>query len=137
MRGLDYGCGHTPTLSTLLKQNGLACDDYDPFFFPEVPQGPYDYIFITEAAEHFFHPGSEFEWISDLLHVGGILTMMTVLWKEVDQFSEWYYAKDFSHVSFYHLKTLQTVCDIFGFQHLFTDHQRVVVLKKLHGWADN
>ena len=35
MRGLDYGCGHTPILHLLLKEAGLRCENYDPFFFPE------------------------------------------------------------------------------------------------------
>lgn len=60
MIGLDYGCGPAPTLSILLEAEGLHCDNYDPFFYPKLPIKNYDYIFSTEAAEHFFNPGEEF-----------------------------------------------------------------------------
>ncbi len=130
MRGLDYGCGHTPTLSILLNQKGLDCDDYDPFFYPDLPRGPFDFIFVTEAAEHFFQPRKEFEQIKNLLHPGGILTIMTLFWSEEQPFSDWYYPKDYTHVTFFHLQTIQVVCKLFGFAHLYTDNERVVILKK-------
>jgi len=38
MRGLDYGCGPTPTLSGLLNAHGLYCENYDPYFFTASPE---------------------------------------------------------------------------------------------------
>lgn len=131
MSGLDYGCGPVPTLSVLLKEEGLRCDDYDPFFYPELPDKKYDFIFSTEAAEHFFKPSEELIRIEKLLNPGGILTIMTELWYDQALFPDWYYAKDFTHVSFYHLKTIDKICELFNFEVLYTDKRHVFVLREL------
>jgi len=129
MIGLDYGCGPVPTLSVLLEAEGLRCDNYDPFFYPIFPIKKYDYLFCTEAAEHFFKPGEELIKIKKLLKPGGILTIMSELWHDLDHFQTWYYAKDFTHVSFYHLKTFDKICELFDFETLFTDDRRVILLR--------
>ena len=130
MRGLDYGCGPVPTLSGLLKVHGLHCENYDPYFYPVFPENYFDFIFATEVAEHFFHPGQELQRISELLKPGGILTIMTEPWISPEGFSEWHYAKDITHVCFYHAKTIAYICICYGFEKLNHDSPRVSVLKK-------
>ncbi|HSM25820.1 MAG TPA: class I SAM-dependent methyltransferase [Anaerolineaceae bacterium] len=130
MLGLDYGCGPKPTLSILLEREGIKCDNYDPFFYPTLPQKKYDFVFSTETAEHFFDPRQELMKIQNLLKPGGIFTIMTVVWQDEDDFSAWYYAKDFTHVSFYHQNTINQVCKLFGFELLFSDEKRVFCLRK-------
>jgi hypothetical protein len=131
MRGLDYGCGPAPTLSCLLGAHGLHCENYDPFFFPELPEGKFDFIFATEVIEHFFNPGQELLRIQGLLKPGGILTIMTELWDSVEKFSGWSYARDNTHVSFYHEKTMEYICAQYGFKKLNPKAIRVSVLKKM------
>lgn len=130
MRGLDYGCGPVPTLSGLLKSHDLHCENYDPYFYPEFPEGHFDFIFATEVVEHFFHPAQELQRISVLLKPGGILTIMTEPWVTLEGFSEWHYAKDMTHVCFYHAKTVAYICTRYGFEKLNHDSPRVSVLKK-------
>ena len=115
MHGLDYGCGPNPTLSGLLLSHGLQCENYDPIFFPAFPDHCFDFIFATEVAEHFFHPAEELNRISKLLLPGGILTLMTEHWSSLEGFAEWYYAKDMTHVCFYHSKTIEYICSQYGF----------------------
>ena len=81
MRGIDYGCGPVPTLSVILKEKGIDCRDYDPIFFPEMPAGPFDFVFATECFEHFFNPADEITRIGSLLKSGGLLVVMTHLWE--------------------------------------------------------
>ena len=131
MSGLDYGCGPTPTLSGLLKTHELHCENYDPYFFPELPEGEFDFIFATEVIEHFFNPGQELLRIQGLLKPGGILTLMTELWDSVEKFSGWSYARDNTHVSFYHEKTMEYICTHYGFKKLSPGSTRVRVLKKM------
>jgi SAM-dependent methyltransferase len=131
MRGLDYGCGPDPTISVLLANKGLGCDNFDPFFFPNLPEKPLDFIFVTEVLEHFHNPDQELNRIRNLLKPGGILTIMTELWNDLDDFAEWYYAKDFTHVSFYHARTIDFICSKFGFVIVNRENPRVSVLKKL------
>lgn len=130
MHGLDFGCGPVPTLSLILEQKGITCDDYDPFFFPDIPPKCYDFIFATESFEHFFYPAKEISLIKDLLKPGGILIIMTETWKSTGEFTDWYYAKDFTHVSFFHNKTFEFIAREFGFEFLKSHKDRVMVLRK-------
>ncbi len=72
MTGLDYGCGPTPTLSVMLRREGIRCEDYDPFFVGHPLQKTFDFVFSTEAFEHFFHPGREIRKIRALTPRQGI-----------------------------------------------------------------
>lgn len=129
--GLDFGCGPTPTLSGLLKAHGLLCDNYDPYFFPDLPGNQFDYIFATEVVEHFYNPGRELRQLSALLKQGGILTIMTEAWTSVEGFAEWHYAKDITHVCFYHASTIEYICSHYGYAILNKDTPRVTVFRKL------
>jgi hypothetical protein len=131
MRGLDYGSGPGPTLCLLLKNQGIQCENYDPIFSPDMPDGKFDFIFATEVVEHFFYPAQEFTRISSVLNSGGIFTIMTELWQDLDGFSEWYYAKDPTHVCFYHARTMDYMCKKFGFEILDRKNPRVNVLKNI------
>jgi SAM-dependent methyltransferase len=129
MTGLDFGCGPGPTLSQILKQNGIACDDYDPIF-AEIPLNPpYDFIFATECFEHFAAQADEIDRICSLLKPGGYLGVMTELWTAVDRFRTWYYTRDPTHVSFFHQKTFEHICDCWRFEPLYADDRRVQLLR--------
>jgi hypothetical protein len=129
MQGLDYGCGPTPTLSVLLGEHGLSCENYDPYFFPTLTEKHYDFIFATEVIEHFFHPASEFIRLKALLKPEGMLTLMTEQWHDLKGFSTWHYAKDITHVCFYHANTIAYLCENFGFTRLNPASPNVSVLK--------
>ncbi|WP_162056400.1 class I SAM-dependent methyltransferase [Pontibacter pamirensis] len=131
MEGLDYGCGPVPTLSLLLKESGYEVDDYDPYFFPEFDEDKkYDFIFATECFEHFFFPARDLQRLRNLLKENGLLIVMTERWKEVKDFKRWYYAKDLTHVAFYHMRTFDAICSKFGFERQFIDDRRVVILQR-------
>lgn len=130
MIGLDYGCGPTPTLSQLLKRDGITCYDYDPLFGFTHPHTQYDFIFATECFEHFFNPGRELERIDQLLRPGGYLAVMTEQWESLIRFKSWYYKRDKTHVSFFHRNTFTYLCKRFGYTILWHDRNRVIVLQK-------
>jgi hypothetical protein len=124
MIGLDYGCGHTPTLSKLLQQQGIKCEDYDPFFVKNELNKQYDFIFSTEVFEHFFEP-------KNLIKKNGILIVMTDVWNDVEQFNNnWHYSRDTTHVVFYHKKTFAFICNKFNLQILYNDESRIIILRK-------
>ena len=129
MTGLDYGCGPNPTLSKLLMEENFCCEIYDPIFFPEVPEGPFNFIFATECFEHFFEPAKELLQLKNLLKSNGMLVIMTNFWSEKHQFSDWYYTRDFTHVSFYHAGTFAFIAEKFGFEMIYNDQKRVVILR--------
>ncbi len=132
MIGLDYGCGPGPTLSQLIEQKEIKCDFYDPIYFPELDvSSKLDFIFATECLEHFYNPKQEIEKIIGLLKPNGILAIMTEFWKTKEEFPNWYYLKDDTHVSLFKENTFEYICKEFGFEVLYTDAKRVIVLRKL------
>ncbi|MDZ7626394.1 MAG: class I SAM-dependent methyltransferase [Ignavibacteriaceae bacterium] len=130
MTGLDYGCGYAPTISKLLERVGYCCENYDPIFFPGELNKKYDFIFSTEVFEHFFHPIEEINKLVSLLKNNGLLIIMTERWEDEEQFSNWYYTRDPSHVAFYHNQTFDYICNNFLFERIYDDGSRVVILKK-------
>lgn len=130
MIGLDYGCGPTPTLSVLLEQQGIKCENYDPIFFSEMPEGPFDFIFATECFEHFFLPARELQKIKNLLKPNGYLIVMTEKWTKPEVFSRWTYAKDPTHVTFYHADTFRYISEKYKFNLLESPNPRVVLMQK-------
>ncbi len=130
MRGLDYGAGPAPTLSLLLDQEGIDCEDYDPFFRPTPPSPPYDFIFATECFEHFFRPSAELERLHGLLRPQGLLGVMTEQWTSLSAFSRWYYTHDRTHVIFFHPSTWDLVCARYGFSIVWRDERRALILRR-------
>ena len=128
--GLDYGCGKNAVLSQLLLEYGIRCDNYDAFYYPELPNKWYDFIFCTETAEHFFFPEKEFLNMIARLNKNGYLILMTELWNNLDDFKNWYYTRDFTHVCFYHQHTINYIALKFNLNILFNDAKRVVIFSK-------
>lgn len=130
MQGLDYGCGPEPTLSKLLARQGIQCYDYDPLFGFDHPKKNYDFVFATECLEHFYNPLEEWLKLSSLIKVEGILSIMTEQWESLDNFQNWYYKRDRTHVCFYHYRTFAYVSKCYGFDIMYRDRNRSIILKK-------
>jgi SAM-dependent methyltransferase len=130
-RCLDFGCGPSPLLPTLLRdEHNVLCDIYDPLFFPDLPTCTFDFIFAIECFEHFFSPAKELQMLHGLLTPSGILIVMTELWTDLDRFKTWYYARDPSHVMFYHRQTFTYIMQMMGFEILPCEDARVIVMRQ-------
>jgi SAM-dependent methyltransferase len=129
-KGLDYGCGPGPTLSQLMERKGYSCQNYDPLFLPELPAGPFDFVFATECFEHFFDPAKEMEQLILLLKSQAYLIVMTSLWENNTNFADWTYTQDNTHVSFFHERTIGFIANKYGFGIVFNDLKRIIILKK-------
>ncbi len=55
---------------------------------------------------------------------------MTETWKTNEAFTSWYYAKDFTHVSFFHDQTFDFIAENFGFELLGNNDERMMLLKR-------
>jgi len=118
MRGLDFGCGPGPALSSMLRQAGMAMADYDPCYAPDATllAAQYDFVTCTEVVEHFRDPLAGWTQLASLVRPGGWLGVMTQLAPEVPaNFLRWRYRDDRTHVSFHRLATLQWLATRFGF----------------------
>jgi hypothetical protein len=132
MTGLDFGCGPDPVLTKLLDLYKIKCDYYDPCFFNYLKTDfKYDFVFATECFEHFFHPSSELKIISSALRKNGILAIMTEFYTDIKNFNDWYYIKDPTHVCFYNLQVFDYICRNYGYEKLYSDNKRVIILKKI------
>lgn len=130
MQGLDYGCGPEPVLCQLLARQSIHCSPFDPIFYPQKPQGPFDFIFATECLEHFFNPLRDITTLFGLLKPRGIVIIMTELWTNQEHFANWYYTRDPTHVCFYHRETFEWLAKNYGANIISTDSHRVFILEK-------
>ena len=110
-KGLDFGSGTGPVISSVLSKEGYDISQYDPFFAPhqEVFNHRYDYIACCEVLEHFHHPKKEIDTLISLLKTNGILLIMTHLFDDKIDFDGWYYQKDPTHVFIYRKETIEYI----------------------------
>jgi 2-polyprenyl-3-methyl-5-hydroxy-6-metoxy-1,4-benzoquinol methylase len=108
MQGLDYGCGPGPTLSVMLQEAGMEMQLYDPYYAPKtsVLDRKYDFVTCTEAVEHFYQPDKDWARLVSLLRRDSSLGVMTRIYNAADDFDQWYYKNDPTHVNFYSPTTL-------------------------------
>lgn len=108
-RGLDFGCGQTPTLSALFAEAGHACADFDLHYAadPAVLEPQYDFLACSETMEHFTRPREEFDRFLRLVKPGGWIGIMTQLREEAPPFERWFYKDDPTHVCFFSRRTFQ------------------------------
>lgn len=132
-KALEFGSGPGPVLKELLRREGFDVYDYDPFFNPneDYLKHTYNLITSTEVVEHFVDPLKEFAHLNSLLNVGGYLIIMTSFNNLSDsEFLNWRYRREASHISFYTLKSLKYIADMFGLKIISHNNNNVMVFKK-------
>lgn len=122
-RGLDFGSGTGPVITTVLRENEYDIETYDPYFDnrPEVLNNQYHYIASCEVIEHFHDPLKEFQNLKKLLLPNGKLYLMTDPFSEDVDFQNWYYKNDPTHVFLYHNESFQWIKEHIGFEKLEID----------------
>lgn len=102
-RGLDFGCGPGPTLSVMFEEAGHSVALYDPYYAPDksVLSAPYDFITLSEVAEHMAEPGKKLDHLWDILVPNGWLAIMTKRVRDPEAFKAWHYITDPTHVAFF------------------------------------
>jgi 8-oxo-dGTP pyrophosphatase MutT (NUDIX family) len=129
--GLDYGCGPTPVMGEEMEKSGFSCESYDPIFANDVEllRQKYDFITCCEAMEHFHRPEVEFTKLYNLLNDDGVLAFKTSLLDEDADFQTWYYANDWTHVSFFSEGTFDWLAKRYGLDILEREGGRIVFKK--------
>ncbi len=130
--GLDFGCGPGPTISKEMKKRGHIMSDYDIYYAnkPQLLENQYDFVTSTEVWEHFYQPRIDIKKCWDLVKPGGYLGVMTYfIPQDKEQFMNWWYLRDETHVGFYNedvfsyiAKELNATLEIVS--------RQVVILKK-------
>ncbi len=128
---LDYGCGPGPVLHELMKKRGFNSKTYDYYYQHDKDYSNYKYDIITstEVFEHFHDPIENIEKILMLLKEGGVLAIMTSFVKSEPEFYDWWYIRDITHVSFYHIKTFGYLAKKYNLEIVYTNNVNIIVLK--------
>ena len=131
-KALDFGCGPGPVLAELLKTNDIKTDIYDPYFFPEkiFINKKYNLISCTEVFEHFKDPIDNFKLLDDLIIKNGILALTTLFHPGMEEFTNWWYRRDATHISFYTLNTFKYIADFYNYKILDFNKKNVCILRK-------
>ena len=101
--GLDFGCGPGPTLDKMFIEAGHDMHLYDPFYAPNESlfQLTFDFITLSEVAEHLRHPWVEIDRLWALLNPNGIMGIMTKRVTDKENFIHWHYKNDPTHIGFF------------------------------------
>lgn len=113
--GLDFGSGRTKNLEYLLKP--FHVDSYDIYFYPEesLLQKKYDFVILSEVIEHLRNPIEEMMRLNLLLNSGGEFFIKTKLRPSTkEDFSNWFYKRDITHIEFFSEASLKFLGEILG-----------------------
>lgn len=130
-RGLDFGSGPGPALAAMLTEAGHDVALYDPFYAADsgVLDARYDFITVTEVAEHLHRPGPELDRLYRLLKPGGILGIMTKHVINRDRFARWHYINDPTHVCFFSRPTFTWLAKRWGARLDIVDQDAILIEK--------
>lgn len=131
LQGMDFGSGPGPALAMMLEARGYQMQLYDPYYAPQpgALTETYDFVTCTEAIEHFYNPGEDWELLLSLVKPGGWLGIMTKLVDDLEAFPHLHYIKDATHVSFFSRKTFRYLANRDGLNiEFFGDN--VILLQK-------
>lgn len=131
-KALDFGCGPGPVLMQLLEKLGFDVHGYDPFYSPKkVYEGEkYKLITCTETCEHFYDPIKEFRLMAQLLEEDGVIAVQTEFKPSTQEFRNWYYIKDDTHVGFYDRKVFEKIAELTGLKVVHCDDKKYCVLSR-------
>lgn len=131
---LDFGSGPGPVLAQILTNKGLHVDIYDKFYQPIkiYEDKKYSLITSTEVFEHLQNPLEILTLFKNHLIKGGIIAIMTLFHdNNKENFLNWWYRRDPTHILFYTPKTFEVLAEMCGLKILKQDNLRVMVLTSL------
>lgn len=128
--GLDFGSGTGPVISSVLKEQNYKVILYDPFFCPDQSfiKNQYDYIILCEVLEHLYNPRKELKRLISLLKKGGVLLIMSLLYRPDISFQNWHYRNDPTHVFILQNETIEYLTNLFQLKCIYKDY-RFICLK--------
>ncbi len=130
---LDFGCGRSSLLASLLTKEGITCDYYDPIYHPDTleEKKKYGLIVSTEVFEHLHQPREVFESLLERLEEGGYLAIQTQFHpNDVEAFKKWYYHQDPTHIVFFTAQTFRVLCKKYGVEVIADNGKNMVLMRK-------
>jgi len=131
-RALDFGCGASDLLASMLAQAGYTADRYDPIYHPDSAYASqsYDLIVSTEVFEHLHDPLAILRHLRDRLTPGGHLALQTQFLPETrEAFLDWYYRLDPTHIGFFTPRTFAVMGERLGLRVVGDDGVNKVMMR--------
>ena len=132
--GFDFGSGPSPVLAQILERyHDYKMDIYDQFYAKKKPfiGKKYDLVTSTEVVEHLANPIPYFRLFVNLMKDDAILAVMTLFHPNNEEdFLDWYYIRDYTHISFYTPNTFKTIAEKIGLKVIYTNNRRYITLVK-------
>lgn len=131
---LDFGCGRSSLLASLLEKENISCDYYDPIYHPDISidSKKYKLIVSTEVFEHLHQPREVFESLLQRLEEGGYLALQTQFHpNELERFKKWYYHQDPTHIVFFTAHTFRVLCKAYACEYISDNGKNMVVIRKI------
>ena len=130
--GLDWGSGPEPVLKELLKRRNVKLDIYDPIYQNslEILDESYPLLTSTEVIEHFSEPRKSLVQMNDYLQSGSLFAGMTAFHQGPENYLNWWYVRDATHVSFYSEKTMKWIADFLSLKILVLITPVFIFVKK-------
>ncbi|AKF24840.1 methyltransferase [Sulfurovum lithotrophicum] len=130
---LDFGCGRSTLLASLLEEKGVHGDYYDPLYHPANLDNSkkYELIVSTEVFEHLHQPKEVFYSLLERLEDGGYLALQTQFHpNDETAFKKWYYHQDPTHIVFFRAKTFRVLAEMYGCEFVGDNGKNMVVIRK-------
>ncbi len=130
-RILDFGCGESAVLTTLLIENGFDCTAYDPLFDINIDNdGPlYDIIILCEVIEHIRDIEAELDKVKKLINENGVLIIRTRLYSSEKKIENWWYAQDKTHINFFARRTMDGIARMVNRQKVVPKAEDIFVIE--------
>ena len=132
MKALDFGCGKSSLLASMLEKEGMLCDYYDPIYHPYLDENKkYHLIVSTEVFEHLHRPKEVFEKLVGRLEEGGYLAIQTQFHpNDREAFQKWYYHKDPTHIVFFTTQTFKVLAQQHDCKVIADNSKNMVILQR-------
>jgi len=130
---LDFGCGASTLLAKLLEERGIACDTFDPIYYPDTSymDRRYDLIVSVEVFEHLHDPKMVFGHLLSRLEKGGYLAIQTEFSPGgIRAFLQWYYRLDPTHVMFFSPETFRYLCGSYACRYRIDNGKNILIVQK-------
>jgi 2-polyprenyl-3-methyl-5-hydroxy-6-metoxy-1,4-benzoquinol methylase len=130
---LDFGCGRTSLLASMLEEKSISCEYYDPIYHPSTldKNKKYSLIVSTEVFEHLHQPKEVFKYLIDKLDEGGYLAIQTEFHpNNIEDFKKWYYPQDPTHIVFFTQKSFQILASMYSSVVVSDNGKNMVLIQK-------
>ncbi len=131
---LDFGCGISSLLASLLDEKGIDTDYYDPIYHPNTlsDSKKYEIIVTTEVFEHLYNPKEVFISLLSRLKNGGYLAIQTEFHSNNSTaFKKWWYPQDSTHIVFFRAETFRVLCEQNRCKYIADNKKNMVVIQKI------